>query len=387
MSETFAIHAPQLFDGEAMHSDAFVLVRNGVIADVVDEKPDVAVTSLPEGSILAPGFIDLQVNGGGGVMLNDDPSPKTIAKIAAAHLSFGTTSFLPTLISDTRDKMRAAIAAVDAAIAHGERSVIGIHLEGPFLNPERKGVHPQAHIIPARNDDAILLSVLKNGVTLVTLAPEKAPQGFIKELKQRGIIIAAGHTDATAEDIKTAFADGVTGFTHLYNAMSQLNSRAPGAVGACLSDDASFAGIIADGHHVSVEALRIALKAKTAQKLFLVSDAMASLGTEAKSFTLFGEDIHVADGRLATASGTLAGAQLDMASAVRFMVEKAGASIGEALMMATSTPACFIGLDQKIGRITAGLRADFVALDSKLQVVDTWLAGQNNSPSLHRMKA
>lgn len=373
----FAIHAPQLFDGETLHTDLSVLVRGETIADVIEGKAHgCPLVALPQETILAPGFIDCQVNGGGGILFNDDPSKQTIATIATAHRRFGVTSFLPTLISDRREKMREAIAAVGAAITQGQASVLGIHLEGPFLNPARKGVHPAAHIVPADKNDIALLSSLQNGVTLVTLAPEKAPSGFIKTLASNGAIVSAGHTDGTAAQIEAALKEGVRGFTHLYNAMSQMQPRAPGAVGACLADNDSFASIIADGHHVSIEALRVALKAKTARKLFLVSDAMASLGAQIKNFKLFGEEIFVEEGRLATASGTLAGAQIDMASAVRFMIEKAGASIGEALAMASATPADFLKLEQKLGRIAPGLRADFTALDDNLHVIDSWVAGK-----------
>jgi N-acetylglucosamine-6-phosphate deacetylase len=374
----FALHAPRLFDGENLSHDVSVLVSGGKVVEIVSGTAPGAV-SLKNGTLLAPGFVDCQVNGGGGVLLNDAPSPQTVAAIAHAHLKFGTTSFLPTLISDTREKMRAAINAVDAAIAQEQASVLGIHLEGPFLNPSRKGVHSEAHIIEPQMSDIGLLSSLENGVTLVTLAPEKAPPGFIRALKQRGVIISAGHTDASAEQIELSLKEGVTGFTHLYNAMSQMSSRAPGSVGAALADDASYAGIIADGRHVSVDALRVAFKAKTAKRLFLVSDAMASLGTCLKTFQLFGETIHVEQGRLATEKGTLAGAQLDMASAVRFMVQHAGVKIEEALMMATSTPANFLGLEKRIGRIAPNYRADLVALDANLQVADVWLVGEKQA--------
>jgi N-acetylglucosamine-6-phosphate deacetylase len=374
----FAIHASQLFDGDHIRKNASVLVKNGAILDVVSGKAQNAIT-LKEDALLAPGFIDCQVNGGDGVMFNDDPSPETIATIADAHRRFGVTSFLPTFISDTREKMRMAIAAVDEVISQGQLSVLGIHLEGPFLNPKRRGAHAQEHIAGARADDIDLLSSLKKGTTLVTLAPEVMPEGFISALKQRGIIICAGHTDARSEEIETALQQGVRGFTHLYNAMSQMTSRAPGAVGACLADSESFAGIIADGHHVSAEALRVALKSKTARKLFLVSDAMASFGTELKSFSLFGEKIYVERGRLSTASGTLAGAQLDIASAMRFMIKHAGATLNEALTMTSSTPATFLRLENKIGRIAPGLRADFIVLDASLSVSEYWVAGQNFS--------
>lgn len=378
MRTDFALHASQLFDGEILRRDISVLVKGGKTADIVSGKVPGA-TSLKDGLLLAPGFVDCQVNGGGGVLLNDDPTPQTIATIAQAHRKFGTTSFLPTLISDTREKMRAAIDAVETAIAQGQASILGIHLEGPFLNPARKGVHSAAHIIEPRMDDIALLSSLQAGVTLVTLAPEKAPPGFIGALKQRGVIIAAGHTDASAGQIEASLKEGVSGFTHLYNAMSQMSSRAPGAVGAALADDASYAGIIADGQHVSLDALRVAFKAKTAKKLFLVSDAMAPLGADLKTFQLFDEIIHVEAGRLTTASGTLAGAQLDMASAMRFMVQHVGVKIEEALMMATSTPASFLGLKNKVGHIAQDCRADFVALDATLQVADVWLAGEKQA--------
>jgi N-acetylglucosamine-6-phosphate deacetylase len=367
-----ALYASRLFDGEKICTDMSVIVKDGLVADVVAGK--VAGANEING-LLSPGFIDCQVNGGGGVMLNDDPSPTTISKIAKAHLKRGTTSFLPTLISDTREKIKAAIGAADAAIAQKQTSVLGIHIEGPFLNVARRGVHPAAHIIEAQDDDIALLSSLKNGVTLVTLAPEEAPPGFIKQLAARGVIVNAGHTDATSGQIEAALKEGVRGFTHLYNAMSQMQQRAPSVVGAALADDQSFASIIADGHHVSVENLRVALKAKTAKKLFLVSDAMASLGAGEKSFNLFDETIHVEGGRLTTVAGTLAGAHIDMAGAVRFMAQQAGATLEQALMMATSTPASFLKLENRIGTIAPGCCADFVLLDEKLNVTDVWCAG------------
>lgn len=373
----FVIHAPRLFDGKTIRSEHYVAVRDGLIADVSTTKPSGTCIEFDADSILAPGFIDCQVNGGGGVMLNDEPAPETIATIANAHRKAGTTSFLPTLISDSRDRMRAAITAVDAAIKDGQQGVLGIHLEGPFLNPARKGIHRKERFVSVEQGDADLIASLENGVTMVTLAPECVPAEFITELTRRGVIVCAGHSNADCETIQTAYTNGVRGVTHLYNAMSQLNSRAPGVVGASLADDNSYAGLIADGHHVASAALRTALKAKGAHRLFLVSDAMVSFATELASFTLFGKDIYVSDGRLTNAEGTLAGAQIDITGAVRFMIEKVGASLEEALAMATSTPAAFLKLENRIGFIQSGLRADFTLLDKNLNVIDSWLAGQS----------
>lgn len=369
------LHATRLFDGEKLREDISVRVKDGKIGDVVSGKVSGAL-SLDKDAILSPGFIDCQVNGGGGVLFNDDPTPQGIATIAEAHRKLGTTSILPTLISDTREKIQTAIAAVDQAIAQKQSSILGIHIEGPFLNVARKGVHPASHIIEARDDDIALLSSLKNGVTVVTLAPEKVPSGFIKSLVAENVIVSAGHTDANAEQIEAALKEGVRGFTHLYNAMSQLQNRAPGAVGAALASDDAYAGIIADGHHVSVDALRVAFKAKGAGKLFLVSDAMASLGTNMKTFNLFGEAIRVESGRLATASGTLAGAQLSMAEAVRFLVSRVGVEMEDALTMATATPTSFLKLEHKVGHIARGVYANIVALDEGLNVTDVWARGQ-----------
>jgi N-acetylglucosamine-6-phosphate deacetylase len=373
-----AVLADTVFDGERLRSRAAVVIDDGRVVEVVRQEDLGAQVrvALPPGTILAPGFIDVQVNGGGGVLFNDAPTVEGLAAIASAHRGFGTTGLLPTLISDSRDAVRRAIQAVAEAIDRGVPGVLGIHLEGPFLNVARKGVHPPAHIARAEAADLDLLSALgSRGLTLVTLAPECVPPGFIAELTRRGVIVCAGHTEATAAQLIAAVEEGLTGVTHLYNAMSQLGSREPGAVGAALTVPAVFAGIIADGHHVADLSLKLAWKAKGTDRLMLVTDAMSPVGTGLSEFSLFGRPIRIADGRCTAADGTLAGASLDMASAVRFMVQRIGVPVEDALAMASRTPARFLGLASRRGRLVPGAAADMVALDANLVAIDTWIAG------------
>ncbi|GJD49674.1 N-acetylgalactosamine-6-phosphate deacetylase [Methylobacterium crusticola] len=373
------VAAERLFDGEVLHHGRAVVVRGGRITDVTADPPPASrLVRLPPGAILAPGFVDVQVNGGGGVLLNDDPSPAGIARIAAAHRGGGTTALLPTLISDTRPAIRAAIAAVAGAIAAGVPGILGIHLEGPFLSPERPGIHDPARLAGLMPGDVELLTGLGGrGVTLVTLAPEVVPPGTVAALVARGARVSAGHTADDGAAIRAALDEGLTGFTHLFNAMSQLGPRAAGAVGVALADDRAFAGIIADGHHVGEAALRIAARLKGPARLMLVTDAMSPVGDPeaGATFRLFGRTIHRDGDRLAAADGTLAGAALTMAGAVRHMTARGGASLEAALAMASLTPARFLGLDGRIGRIAPGYAADLVALDGALAVLGTWIGG------------
>ncbi|HEY8382054.1 MAG TPA: N-acetylglucosamine-6-phosphate deacetylase [Microvirga sp.] len=380
MGGAFTILADTVFDGAHRHEHAAVRIEDGIVAEIRSQDaaaPAKSVVRLPPGACLAPGFIDVQVNGGGGVLLNDAPTVDGVRTIAEAHRRFGTTGLLPTLISDRRDVMRRAIAAVGEAIEGGVPGVLGIHLEGPFLNVARKGAHPAEHLVSMEESDLDLLCSLgTRGISLVTLAPECVPTDFIAELARRGVVVCAGHTEAKAADIAEAEAAGLRGFTHLYNAMSQLGSREPGAVGAALSGADTFAGIIADGHHVADLSLALAVKAMGPDRLMLVSDAMSPVGTEMTEFPLFGRTIHVGEGRLVLADGTLAGAMLDMAGAVRHMVGRIGVPLEHALRMAATTPALFLRMERSLGRIAPGYRADLVALDSDLRVVETWIAGR-----------
>jgi N-acetylglucosamine-6-phosphate deacetylase len=369
-----ALHAARLFTGEEMRRDGVLLIEDGRVRDLIDSPPPgVPVEHLAPDLILAPGFIDVQVNGGGGVLFNDSPDLPTLRAIAAAHRRFGTTAFLPTLITNTPGKMRAAAAAVGAAMRAGEMGILGLHLEGPFLNPARKGVHPEALIRRIDEDDLRFLCKHTPRPLLLTLAPECVDPAALSRLAKAGVTIAIGHSAASWEEASRALRAGARGFTHLFNAMPPLAGRDPGPVGAALASD-GFAGVIADGHHVHPANLRLALRAKGAARLMLVTDAMASVGSDIPAFSLGGRTIRLANGRLTTEDGTLAGAHLDMASAVRNAVVLIGASIAEALHMASATPADFLGVSDR-GRLVPGAVADAVAVRDRGGVDQVWMAG------------
>ena len=330
------------------------------------------------GATLLPGFIDIQVNGGGGVLFNNACTPQALATIAAAHRRYGTTGMLPTLISDTAEVMAEAIAATRQAIAQGVPGVLGIHLEGPYLSPARKGTHDaQKFRVPDAHEIAVDTS-LDNGVTLITLAPERVPLDDIRAFVAGGAVVFAGHTAATYEQARDGIAAGVSGFTHLYNAMSPLAGREPNAVGAALEDPAVWCGVIVDGVHVHPASLRVALAAKPRGKLLLVTDAMPMVGADSPSFDLYGETITAIDGVVRNAAGALAGSALDMATAVRNSVQWLGVDLAEAARMASTYPAQCFGLGERLGRIAPGYQADLVLVDADVHVLDTWVAGQRD---------
>ena len=356
-----------------------VLVEGERIVDVVAADDARVAQAQPHdlgGRLLLPGFIDTQVNGGGGVLFNDAPDVDSLRRIAAAHARYGSTGLLPTLISDDLDTMRRAVAAVDAAIAEGVPGILGIHLEGPFLSVERRGVHDPAKIRAIDAQGADIASSLRHGKTLLTLAPERTTPEVIRELSARGVIVAAGHTTANYEQIRTALAAGVRGFTHLFNAMTPLQSREPGAVGAALDDAASWCGLIVDGHHVHPATLGIAIRAKVAGKMMLVTDAMPPVGADDPTFRLGGELVTCKDGICLTPAGVLAGSCLDMAGAVRNTVRMLGLPLEEAARMASTYPAAFLGLEATHGRIAAGYRADLVVVNDDIGVDETWIGGE-----------
>ncbi|MBS7456224.1 N-acetylglucosamine-6-phosphate deacetylase [Coralloluteibacterium stylophorae] len=379
--------ATALINGRVLGDDGFVegravLVEAGrIVALVAADDPCVAQARTHDlaGATLLPGFIDLQVNGGGGALFNNAPTVDTLRTIARAHRRFGTTGLLPTLISDDAEVMRAAIAAVGEAIAQGEPGVLGIHLEGPYLAPARKGTHDAAKFRVPDAAEIAMATSLRGGATLVTLAPERVPAATIQALVAAGARVAAGHTAATYDEARAGLAAGISGFTHLYNAMSPLTGREPGAVGAALEDRGSWCGIIVDGHHVHPASLRVALAAKPRGRLFLVTDAMPPVGAEDPSYVLYGETITARDGICRNAAGALAGSALDMATAVRNSVAWLGIGLDEAARMASTYPAAFIGLGDTHGRIAPGYAADLVALDPALEVVGTWIAGAHQA--------
>jgi N-acetylglucosamine-6-phosphate deacetylase len=353
-----------------------LLIEDGRIVDLVPlgDCPADASRELLEGD-LVPGFIDLQVNGGGGVLFNDQPTIEGIAAIGRAHRAFGTTGFLPTLITDDLPVLDRAMRAVEDAIAKGVPGVLGIHIEGPFINSEKRGIHDPRKIREINDSAVELLASLSNGVTLVTLAPELAPAGVIASLVARGVVVAAGHTGASYEQVRRSLDDGVSGFTHLFNAMTQLTGRAPGAVGAALESESAWCSLIIDGFHVHPASLRIALAAKGADQLVLVTDAMPTVGSEETHFLLGDRPIQVNDGRLTGDDGTLAGSNLDMATAVINAAKALQVDQAAAIRMASLNPARALGLQQTTAAIRPGLSADLALLSSDGRVQRTWIAG------------
>lgn len=372
-----ALYGPRILADGQWRDDHALIIEDGRIASIVpaDTLSPAIPTEQLSGGMVLPGFIDTQVNGGGGVLFNDQPTCAGIAMIAAAHRAFGTTTFLATLISDDLDIVARAIAAVDEAIAAGVPGVAGIHIEGPFLNPAKKGIHDAAKIRTLDPAAIDLLASLRHGKTLVTLAPECTAPGMIAALTSRGIRVAAGHSLASYEDIRRAADEGLAGVTHLYNAMSQLGSREPGLVGAAI-DLGLVSGIIVDGYHVHPAALRAAFRAKGAGELMLVTDAMPSVGHVSSGFSLGAVWISAETGALRGPDGTLGGIDLDMARALRNAVAMMHIDVASASHMASATPAAFIGLSDDRGTLRPGQRADLVHLDDALLPQATWIAGE-----------
>ena len=356
-----------------------LLTAGGVIRDIVpaDSVPAGARVTTLAGGTLTAGFIDLQVNGGGGATFTDAPGVESLRVIGRAHRAFGTTGFLPTFVSGPRAGMVRAVEAVRAARDAGLPGVLGLHFEGPHLNPARRGAHDAAAVRPLGAGDLDLLASPGTGRTLVTLAPECVAPGDIAALVARGAVVAAGHTEADGAVLDAAAAHGLTGVTHLFNAMRPLHHRAPGTVGAALARDGLACGIVADGIHVHWDALRIAWRAKPRGRLFLVSDSMAPVGApeRMREFRLAGRAVRVDGGTLRDSEGRLAGSLLDMGQAVRNCVSRVGIPLAEALAMATAWPADFLGVADERGRLAPGLRADLAWLDDALQVRATWIAG------------
>jgi N-acetylglucosamine-6-phosphate deacetylase len=381
---TTLLTGARLFTGDRIIEGHALLVDGTRIVDVPRLDADltgVDRVDLPEGSLLAPGFIDVQVNGGGGVLFNDEPTPEAAMAIAAALRPSGTTGLLPTFITDDRERMRAAAEAGAAAVARPGSGVLGVHLEGPFISPRRSGCHNPSFI---RHPDAVEVERLvalsaemirSGGRLMMTLAPEEVDTAVIARLAAAGIVVSVGHTSASYEVAAEALAHGARGFTHLTNAMPPVVNREPGPVIAGLAHDGAWCGVIADGVHVHPGFLRVMSAAKPAGKLYLVTDAMPPVGTDATSFQLYGETILRRDGRLVTVDGVLAGADITMIDEVRNCMKFMGVLLEEALRMASLYPATFLGLDDRLGRLAPGYRADLVLIDADFSVRSTWIAG------------
>ena len=372
-----ALVGARIFDGERFLDDHVVIVEGARIVSVTPyaERPrDRGEVDLG-GGLLAPGFIDVQVNGGGGALMNDDPSVDVVVRIAESHRKYGTVGVMPTLVTDTPETMRTAIAAVRGARKRSP-SVLGIHLEGPFLDPARKGAHDANHIRDIEPSDIELIADADCGAVMLTLAPNRVRAESIRALAARGVLVSLGHSEAAYEEARAGLAAGARAFTHLFNAMSPLQGRRPGMVGAALESRDAFVGIIADGRHVHPANLWIAFAAKPHDRIMLISDAMPPAAGGPDSFMLQGRRVARVDGCLRLEDGTIAGSVITMDDAVRFCVHTIGLTLAQALAMASRSPATFLRRDRDLGRIAPGYLASLVHLDDALRVRETWVEGE-----------
>ncbi len=373
----FSICAPSIFDGAQFLREHCVVIRHQSVEQVLPlaQCPaELNRVALPTG-ILAPGLVDLQVNGGGDLMFNNNPCEATLATMLDAHRATGTTAMMPTLISDTREQQKQAVAAVRAACTNGNPGILGIHLEGPYFEMARRGAHRADMIRQVRAEDIAWLCSLQDIKVILTLAPEHTAPGQVRELTSSGIHVCAGHTNASYQQMMAAVAEGLEGVTHLFNAMSPLTPREPGVVGAALAEASLWAGIIADGHHVHPANIRLAQRSKPAGQVVLVTDAMATVGGNQANFSLYGEEIGEKNGKLVNSDGVLAGSAIGMIDAVSYAARSVGIPLEECLRMASLYPATILGLDHRLGRIASGYRADLVHFDEEFTVHNTWLAG------------
>ncbi len=373
----FAMSGARIFDGETMHLGKAVVVDGPRVGNVISESelPSGIDLRRLHGGILAPGYIDVQVNGGGGVLLNADPNMHTVMYLSKAHRMHGTTGLLPTVISDLPDVVASSIEAVRLARDAGDRSVLGIHVEGPFLDPLRRGAHDTKFFRSMTEADVQMLTTADCGAMMLTLAPNKVPPAVIRRLVERGVLVSMGHSEALHYEVRAALDAGATSFTHLFNAMSQITGREPGMVGAALTDEKSFIGVIADGHHVHDVSLRLAFSSTSLDRFMLVSDAMPPAAGGPDSFVLQGREVRRLNDRLELPDGTLAGSNLTMDKAVQHCVRYLQMPIERALQMASRNPARFLGR-KDLGIIAPGALASLVHLDDQLNVFETWVEGR-----------
>ncbi len=368
-------HAQRLFDGEAFLDDQVLTIVNGKITAIDQDTSHVDETA---NGLVVPGFIDLQVNGGGGALFNDSPSVDKLKTIMFAHAKFGTTAMTPTLITDKVEVMQQAADAIAQAINEGVPGIVGIHFEGPHLSVEKKGTHCADYIRPIADIEWQVLSRQDIGQVIVTLAPETVSAEDIKRMSELGIKVCLGHTNADYQTTQQAIDAGATGFTHLFNAMSPLQGREPGVVGAALLNNNTSCGLIVDGFHVDYASCKLAIQAKPQGKIFLVTDAMPPVGTQQTEFALYDRTVYVNNGKLTSTTGELAGSSLDMASAVKNTHQGLGIALDEALRMGSLYPAEYLYQNQTVirGELKQGKQADMVVLNDDLSVQATWIAGQ-----------
>lgn len=381
MTTLLAFKGARIFDGAQWHDDAALVARDGLVVAVLPANliPEGAGTVTLAGGLLVPGFLDLQVNGGGGVLLNEHPDLDGVRTICAAHVQFGVTAIMPTMVTDRPAIVDAVIAAGIAAANAEVPAFLGLHLEGPHLSVARKGAHDPALIRPMTEEDLAKLIAARAALPhlIVTVAAETVTPDQIRRLTDAGVVISIGHSDASYAQATAAAEAGASMATHLFNAMSQVGNREPGVVGTVLDNGRLNAGLIADGIHVHPASIGAALRAKTGPgRIFLVSDAMTVAGTDAQSFTMNGRTVLRADGALRLADGTLAGADLSMIDAVAYMHRTIGLPLAEALRMASLYPAQALGVEARHGHLAPGALANLVHLSGDLSVYGAWISGR-----------
>ena len=373
-----------IFDGFKRHSNAALIIKNSKVVEIIPEEKVAPKTEqiVLAGGLLTPGFVDLQVNGGGGVLFNDNPSQENLKIIYEAHAKLGSTSIMPTLISDSPEVNKRAISAITGALDQQINGLVGLHLEGPHLAIERKGAHEERFIRPMKEFDCLELESLANKIPklMLTIAPEAASLQHITRLSKAGAIISLGHTDCTFNQAAEAVDAGATCATHLFNAMSPFKSREPGLVGAVLDSGKLFSGIIADGFHVNKISINLALRAKKGPSaLFLVSDSMSTIGSDQKHFFLNDRLITRSQGKLLLEDGTLAGADIHLSDAVRYMVNEVGILQDDAIRMASLIPAKVLGVESEIGCLVPEAQADFLWMKNDLEIEKVWVGGKEQS--------
>jgi N-acetylglucosamine-6-phosphate deacetylase len=373
-----------IFDGFNRHLNSALIIMNGKVVEIIpEEKVDPTTDQIVlAGGLLTPGFVDLQVNGGGGVLFNDNPSLENLKTICEAHAKLGTTSIMPTLISDSPEVHKRAISVIIDALYYPIKGLVGLHLEGPHLAVARKGAHEERFIRPMKELDCLELESLANKVRnlMLTIAPEAVLPQQITRLSNAGAVISLGHTDCTFNQAADAVDAGATCATHLFNAMSPFGSREPGLVGAVLNSGKLFSGIIADGFHVNKISINLALQAKKAPgALFLVSDSMSTVGSEQTHFFLNDRLITRSQGKLILEDGALAGADISLSDAVRYMVNEVGILQDDAIRMASLIPAKVLGMESEIGCLMPDAQADFLWMKNDLEIEKVWVGGKEQS--------
>lgn len=374
----YALVNCDIFTGKEFVCDKALLIEGKKIHGFLpEEKVETSIEKINlNGNTVAPGFIDVQVNGGGDTLFNDEPTVDAIKRIFDGHKKYGTTDFLPTFITGSNEGMQQAAESVNKCLNNNTHGVRGIHFEGPFIDESKAGVHDKKYIRNVNDTDVQTISSIKGGITLLTVASEKVPDEFITKMQKQGVLVSLGHTNATYQEANEGFAAGASCATHLFNAMTALSSRAPGVVGASLNNDKTWTGIIVDGFHVDYAAVQVVSRAKAARKLFLVTDAMPPVGGTGKGFRLGEYDISIENNKCITMGDVLAGSALDMASAVRNCIQHVGIDKGESLRMASTYPAEFLGLDNQLGYIQQGYDANLAIFNNQIRVSAVVIQGK-----------